>query len=186
MPKLYTRTGDKGKTSLRMGQRISKADGQVEAYGTVDELNSALGVAIAQLALAPWELGGGFLVDKLCDVQRDLFHIGAILAGEKQDGKKRLKFLKQRVSELEDQIDEIQKQLPEQMTFYLPGGSKEAADLDFARSVCRRAERRIVAIAEVERDLIHYMNRLSDFLYALARWINYQAGVEEKEWTGKV
>lgn len=184
MVKLYTKTGDKGETSLRTGERIRKSDARVEAYGTIDELNCAIAVAIIEVDSRQSTVDSRNVKQELRNVQSDLFHIGAILAGETKGKEKRLNLLEGRVSELESQIDELQKELPQQTAFYLPGGSKQAAYLDLARSVCRRAERRIVALAQRDRDreAVKYLNRLSDYLYALARWVNDKIGVEEREW----
>ncbi|MDP3982961.1 MAG: cob(I)yrinic acid a,c-diamide adenosyltransferase [bacterium] len=169
--KFYTKTGDKGKTSLRMGTRVSKDNVLVEAYGTIDELNSAI----------------GFIKGKAFNIiQSDLMHICALLAGEKKDQKTRVKILEVRVKEIETEIDKIQAQLPKQTQFYLPGGSVKSAQLDLARTICRRAERRLITANISQKNLLQYMNRLSDYLYALARLVNKEAGVEERIWNSKI
>ena len=109
-------------------------------------------------------------------------HISSILAGEKKDHNLRVNYLKSRVTNLEQEIDKIQKELPKQTQFYLPGGNVAAAQLDFARTICRRVERRLISANITEKNLLQYMNRLSDYLYALARLVNKQESVEEKVW----
>jgi cob(I)alamin adenosyltransferase len=149
--KIYTRGGDMGETSL-IGERVKKNDLRVEAYGTVDELNSFLGLVIS--------FGGD---EKLKNIQEDLYVISAELAGGEQ------KISHDEITELENWIDSIE--LPELKSFLRPGGSKLASFLHVARTVCRRAERKVVSI-NVREEVISYLNRLSDLLFVLAREAN--------------
>jgi len=171
MLKLYTKTGDKGKTFLRTGTRIFKDNPLVEAYGTIDELNSFL----------------GFIKGKAFNIiQSDLMHISALISGEKKDQNLRIKHLEKRVKQIEQEIDKIQAMLPKQTKFYLPGGNKVATQLDFARTICRRAERRIIAANISQDNLLQYLNRLSDYFYALARLANKQESVKERVWNSTI
>ncbi|MGD2153537.1 MAG: cob(I)yrinic acid a,c-diamide adenosyltransferase [Gemmatimonadales bacterium] len=182
--KIYTRKGDGGQTSLFGGRRVGKEEGRVEAYGTVDELNSVLGLAVAKLPTAMRDWG-----DPLVVVQSDLFTIGAILAVPEAGAAKaeRLPELAEsRVEALEDWIDRLDEELRPLKSFVLPGGSESAATLHLARSMCRRAERRVVALAKRERVdpvIIKYLNRLSDLLFTLARAANARQGVADVEWS---
>jgi len=174
---IYTRFGDKGKTSL-LGSVVPKSNPRVEAYGSVDELNAVLGIAIA-FSERP-ELN-----KVLSDAQRDLFVIGAELA---LAGAKTKKISPARVAMLEKCIDEMEADLPRLRHFILPGGSRAASLLHLARTVCRRTERRVVALSEKEKinpDIIVYINRLGDFLFMLARSVNYKKKVEEIVWKGR-
>jgi len=178
--KIYTKTGDSGTTSLFSGGRVPKTHLRVEAYGTVDELNSILGVARAQKPHAQTDAW-------LAQVQRQLFHLGADLAtplNAQSDWVVRMDM--GTVQWLETTIDEMTAQLPELKHFILPGGSLAAAQIHVARTVCRRAERIVVALQEQEaigEQVLNYLNRLSDFLFTLARWENMQAGIPEDEWS---
>ncbi|MEO8606870.1 MAG: cob(I)yrinic acid a,c-diamide adenosyltransferase [Chloroflexota bacterium] len=180
--KIYTKTGDDGTTSLFSGGRVSKTHLRVEAYGTVDELNSVLGVVRAQGPQAQTDTW-------LAQIQRQLFNLGADLAtplDSKSDWVVRMDA--DTVLWLENLIDEMTGQLPELKHFILPGGSPAAAQLHVARTVCRRAERIVVALQEqkpVGEQVMNYLNRLSDFLFTLARWENMQVGGVEDQWTGK-
>jgi cob(I)alamin adenosyltransferase len=178
--KIYTKTGDDGTTSLFSGGRVSKTHLRVEAYGTVDELNSVLGVA---RAAHPHPKTDAWLIQ----VQRHLFHLGADLAtplDSKSDWVVRMDA--EKIRWLENAIDEMTAELPPLTNFILPGGSPAAAQLHVARTVCRRAERVAVALQEHEplgEYVLHYLNRLSDFLFTLARWENMQAGIPEDKWS---
>jgi cob(I)alamin adenosyltransferase len=180
--KIYTKTGDDGTTSLFSGGRVSKTHLRVEAYGTVDELNSILGVARAHQPDAHTDAW-------LAQVQRQLFNLGADLAtplDAKSDWVVRMDA--ETVLWLENAIDEMTAQLPELKHFILPGGSAAAAQLHVARTVCRRAERLIVGLQTQEPigdHVLNYLNRLSDFLFTLARWENMQAGIPEDKWLGQ-
>lgn len=181
--KIYTRKGDEGETSLFGGRRVSKDELRVEAYGTVDELNSALGLAVAKLRdpMREWR-------NRLVTIQSDLFTVGALLATPKT-GAARPEHIPElrdaRVEALEDWIDELDKELAPLKAFVLPGGSELAAVLQLARNVCRRAERRVVALAkqeQVEPVIVKYLNRLSDLVFTLARAANARQGVTDVEW----
>jgi cob(I)alamin adenosyltransferase len=175
--KIYTRTGDTGETSLFGGARVRKDDARIEAYGTVDELNSFIGVA-----RAIWPSSS--LDNQLHAVQSDLFDIGAHLASP---GTSRFAGPEMaRVSALERAIDAMESELAPLKTFILPGGSLAAAQFHVARTVCRRAERLVVALRdddEATKASITYLNRLSDFLFVAARFANHQQGVPDVPWT---
>lgn len=177
--KIYTKTGDNGETSLFGGGRVSKTHLRVEAYGTVDELNSLLGLA---RALRPSHRGD----DWLAEVQNQLFHLGADLATPLHAKADRITRISGGdVEWLESSIDEMSAGLAPLKNFILPGGTAAAATLQAARAVGRRAERRIVALAE-EQDIgefvLPYVNRLSDWLFTLARYENMQADEAESKW----
>lgn len=179
--KIYTKTGDGGTTGLFGGARVDKDDVRVEAYGTVDELNSVVGTARAAAAL-PAELD-----PILISVQTDLFVVGAELATApgKLD-KLPMQLLDGASAErLERAIDAFEASLEPLSNFVLPGGTPAAAALHHARTVCRRAERRVLAAArgtEIRKDVIVYLNRLSDFLFVAARFANHQAGTVDVPW----
>lgn len=180
--KIYTRTGDEGATGLFGGGRVPKDDPRVEAYGSVDELNSVLGLVGALL-----DDRAGEWREPLRRIQSDLFTIGALLATpEAGKGKPKVPELdRRRVAEMEEWIDQLDEDLPPLRSFILPGGSPLAAHLHFSRTVCRRAERRAVALShkvEVEPQILVYLNRLSDLLFVLARSANARAGVPDAEW----
>jgi cob(I)alamin adenosyltransferase len=179
--KIYTKTGDGGETGLFGGGRVSKAHGRVEAYGAIDELNSVIGWAITQQR-------DEAIGEQLLAVQADLFTIGAQLATPEGSRARRPvvpDLPESRIGELEQWIDELQANLPELRHFILPGGSAPGAALHLARTVCRRAERRVVALREleaIEPSTITYLNRLSDLLFVLARSVNQQARIAEQPW----
>jgi len=176
--KIYTYTGDQGSTSLFGGGRVAKCDLRICACGTVDELNAALGVARS--------MGGAPRVDDILRLlQNRMFDLGAELASpEAKD--RGTQFLQDAdVAELESFIDSLEEGLPELKAFVLPGGSQAASFLHLSRSVCRRAEREMVALAQVAplRDtLLKYVNRVSDLLFVLARTANAEAGVDDVPW----
>ncbi|TAK16691.1 MAG: cob(I)yrinic acid a,c-diamide adenosyltransferase [Acidobacteria bacterium] len=179
--KIYTKTGDTGKTSLLGGVRVSKADPRVDAYGAVDETNAAIGAARAHALPSD--------IDQALDkIQRDLFALGAALADARTDPappdpKTRLSDAD--IARLEAWIDEAEASLPPLRRFILPGGTPGGAALHLARTICRRAERRIVALgANDQNDVFYvkYINRLSDLLFVIARVVNHRAGVRESEW----
>lgn len=174
---IYTRTGDKGKTSLIGGKRVLKSDVRVETYGSVDELNSVLGVVIANLSSKHMTLKKELEV-----VQHDLFAIGAYLA---QPSAPPLKHLEKRITEFEQLIDRQTQKLPALRNFILPGGGKAGASLHQARTVCRRAERQLVALMQkdkIDPDIMKYLNRLSDLLFSTARFVNHQEKNKETIW----
>jgi cob(I)alamin adenosyltransferase len=169
LTRIYTRGGDRGETSLGDGSRVSKLDPRVAAYGAVDELNSQLGLVLAQNDLAP------DLRTPLERIQNELFDLGADLSVPFAAGDERLRVTQPQVDELERLCDEHNERLPELKSFVLPGGSEAAARLHVARAVCRRAELTALAAArEVELDPLVpvYLNRLSDLLFIFARVSN--------------
>jgi len=174
--KIYTRTGDKGETSLFGGSRVSKNDPRIEAYGTIDELNSHLGLCRAAKLAAPIEA-------ELDRAQSDLFDIGAYLAAPGSDRFSSVS--PDRVGDLERAIDAMESALQPLKTFIVPGGSEAAARLHVARTVCRRAERRVIALDDASEEMlatIAYLNRLSDFLFVAARVANQLQGVTDTPW----
>jgi cob(I)alamin adenosyltransferase len=183
--KLYTRTGDDGTTGLFGGDRVGKDDPRVEAYGTVDELNAALGLAAA--ACTGDRPGQVRLRELLAELQSRLFDLGADLATP-QASRHRTKIVPihaKDVSAVESWIDEIEEGNAEMRNFILPGGTESAARLHAARTVCRRAERRIIRVARSEAingELVKYLNRVGDLLFAMARRANADAGVEDIPW----
>jgi cob(I)alamin adenosyltransferase len=181
--KIYTKTGDDGSTGLFGGQRVSKHDPRVRAYGTVDELNSLLGLAIAAQQDAEFR-------DLLLTRQSQLFSLGAMLAAA--DGKASgAGVSEEMIKSFEVEIDRLDAELAPLRNFILPGGSEQAAWLHFARTVCRRAERELSELREHRpKDAVRlapalkYLNRLSDWLFTLARAANNRAGVEDVPWKG--
>jgi cob(I)alamin adenosyltransferase len=177
--KIYTRTGDTGDTSLFDGTRARKSDPRVDAYGEVDELNAWLGLSCAS-SLDP------ALTEELTHLQRDLFALGAQLADPADKIAARVTKAAlgdADVARLEQLIDRLEIELPPLRRFILAGGAPAGAALHVARTVCRRAERRIVSIdPAVAPVLIRYVNRLSDLLFALARAVNHRAGIADLEW----
>ena len=178
--KIYTRTGDSGETALFDGTRVSKANARVAAYGEIDELNAWLGFASAQTT----DTG---LQAQLTRIQRDLFALGARLADPAHRIAGRVTkaaVAVEDVTRLEGWIDAADAELPALRRFILPGGCAAGAALHVARTVCRRAERAMVDLGDeaFEIELLHYVNRLSDLLFTLARLANHRAGVPEIEW----
>jgi cob(I)alamin adenosyltransferase len=178
--KIYTRTGDGGDTGLFDGTRVSKADPRVSTYGDVDELNAWLGLVRA--ASVDDEIGG--MLEK---IQRDLFALGARLADPARRIAERVTKAavgSDDITRLESWIDHLEAELPPLRRFILAGGSQPGASLHVARTVCRRAERAMVALGAgaFEPELLVYVNRLSDLLFVMARAVNRRAGVAETEW----
>jgi cob(I)alamin adenosyltransferase len=178
--KIYTKTGDAGETSLFGNTRVSKADPRVDAYGEVDELNACLGAVVAMLSEAD-------LLADLNRIQQDLFALGSELADPTKRIAERVEKAHIRPADaerLEATIDRLEAELPPLRRFILPGGSAAGSMLHLARTVCRRAERRVVGLGEdaVDRLLIIYLNRLSDLLFVMARVVNRRAGIAETEW----
>ena len=177
--KIYTKTGDAGETSFFDNTRVSKADARVDAYGEVDELNACLGAARAA-GLDPE------LATVLEEIQRDLFASRARLADPSHRIAARvikIDILDDQVARLEATIDRLEAELPPLRRFILPGGVQAGSLLHLARTVCRRAERRIVALASpVDPIVVVYLNRLSDLLFVMARAANHRSGIPETEW----
>jgi len=177
--KIYTKTGDRGETGLLGSGRVSKASPRIEAYGTVDELNAVLGVAAAELEDDPE------VREAIERIQNDLHTVCADLAAPDLDDARVPRIRAQHTEALERLCDRLEEELPPLTQFVLPGGTRAGAALHWARTVCRRAERRVVSLRESEKDrvnpeVVRYLNRLSDLLFLLARWANHRAGAEEK------
>lgn len=177
--KIYTKTGDKGTTSLIYGQRVAKTDARVEAYGTCDETNSMIGLALSCLNKEDFE--GKVIIESVYHkIQTTLFHVGAELATPKGKGVK-WAINSSDIEVMEKQIDEWNATLPELTNFILPGGHPAGAAFHVARTVARRAERCAVALGqEVNPLVLAYLNRLSDLLFVTARYVNNQLGQKEQ------
>jgi cob(I)alamin adenosyltransferase len=181
--KVYTRTGDDGSTGLGGGQRVPKDEARIVAYGTVDELNSQLGVALAG-GLEP------VLAAIVGRIQNELFHLGSDLSILEED-KRRIavpRIEERHVQALERDIDRLQEDLAPLENFILPGGAPGAANLHVARTVCRRAERELVSLRRAEavgEHALAYLNRLSDLLFVAARWENRKKGVTDVLWDSR-
>ncbi len=178
--KIYTKTGDAGETSLFDNTRVSKAHDRVDAYGDVDELNACLGAVRARLS-------DDDLVADLTQIQRDLFALGSELADPTKRIAERVTKAHIRpadVERLEGIIDRLEERLPPLRSFILPGGTPAGSLLHLGRTVCRRAERRVVGLGQgaVNEILIVYLNRLSDLLFVMARAVNHRADAPEVEW----
>jgi cob(I)alamin adenosyltransferase len=181
--KVYTRTGDDGTTSLGAGQRVPKDSLRVETYGTVDELNSQVGAALAS-GIEPE------LAEILRGIQNDLFHLGSDLCVTEEDKAARPvpKVESRHVEALEEAIDRLSADLPPLENFVLPGGTAGAAELHLARAVCRRAERLAVTLSRGERvgeQVVVYLNRLSDLLFVMARWENRKKETPDVLWDSR-
>ena len=178
--KIYTRTGDKGQTSLLGGKRVPKDHARIEAYGTVDELNSHLGMLR--------DLAGTEQRDLIISIQERLFSLGSRLASastEEADKFKVPHVEEADILALETAMDAMDAELPEMRNFILPGGHPAVSQAHICRTVCRRAERLVVSIAEQEQlpeTIVRYLNRLSDLLFVLARWLGKRTGAEEIPW----
>ncbi len=179
--KIYTKTGDDGNTGLLGNVRIGKETTRIEAYGAVDELNAAMGVVLAHLSSSAHAAK-----TQLTAIQSDLLIIGTMLATPPSDPKKRADLPAARTTALENQIDDMESHLKPLQNFILPQGTPACAFAHLARGISRRAERRTVALSRQERvdkGIIVYLNRLSDYLFVLARWINMHEGGAESTWT---
>ncbi len=181
-PKIYTKTGDDGRTALFGGGRVGKDDPRVEAYGDVDELNAVIGAA-RSVDMMPR------IDEVLAPIQRDLFAIGALLATphpeEHRKQMEKARIGDRRIAQLEQAIDDGEAELEPLKAFIMPGGTPKAASLHVARTVCRRAERAVVRLRakeEVPAIVVVYLNRLSDLLFVLARVANRRAGAGEVTW----
>jgi cob(I)alamin adenosyltransferase len=176
LTRIYTRTGDKGSTALGSGKRVSKTHLRIEAFGTVDETNAAVGLARLHTAVKEFSA----LDAMLARIQNELFDVGADLClpeTAKRHGRAPLRLLPAQVSRLESEIDALNQELEPLRSFVLPGGHAAAAHLHLCRTICRRAERLIVALSSrraenVNPVVLHYMNRLSDHFFVASRWIN--------------
>jgi cob(I)alamin adenosyltransferase len=176
--KIYTKTGDKGDTSLFGGQRVPKDALRIEAYGTVDELNSVLGIVAADNT-------DKRVTEILAEIQNQLFDVGADLATPRPGGKGIKRFEVKDSAWLEKTIDSLEGHLKPLRSFILPGGNPLAARIHFARTVCRRAERVVVRLSrneDIGDGIMVYLNRLSDLLFVLARYVNHLSGTPEIKW----
>jgi len=180
--KIYTKTGDQGKTSLIGGSRVDKSHSRIEAYGTVDELNAHIGL-LSDLKVNQSRQ------EFLRKIQNNLFNIGSYLALEDQKVNIKLeKISEKEVKYLEQQIDKMSKNLPVMKNFVLPGGAVEVSSCHIARTVCRRTERRVVSLQkeqEIDHVIMIYLNRLSDYLFVLCRQISSELGAVEIPWNPK-
>lgn len=181
--KIYTKTGDKGTTALFGGKRVSKADLRIETYGTVDELNAYVGLVRDQLVNENRK-------PILVEIQDRLFTIGSILATEPGNTKVKVpSLLQDDIAVLEKEIDFMDAQLPAMKSFVLPGGHQSVSFCHVARTVCRRAERLVIALDATEKTdalVIQYLNRLSDYLFMLSRKMSAELGAEETPWKPKM
>jgi cob(I)alamin adenosyltransferase len=182
--KIYTKTGDKGQTSLISGRRVSKADTRIDAYGTVDELNSWIGLVRDQPV-------NEVRRELLKEIQDRLFTVGAALATdpEKTPRKAMPDIVEGDITLLEQAMDAMDAELPELRAFVLPGGHESVSFAHLARTVCRRAERLVIGLSEqspVEPLVIQYLNRLSDYLFMLSRKMTQELGSEEVAWKPRV
>lgn len=179
MMKIYTKTGDKGETGLIGGTRVKKSDSRIAAYGTVDELNAWVGVLRSSLQDEQQ-------LSVLAAIQNNLFTIGSQLAADPEKSRMQLPELHAAdITQLEQQIDAMNEVLPELRSFILPGGNPTAAYGHLARTVCRRAERKVVALQQQQPlpdYILTYLNRLSDYFFTLSRYACYLAGDEEIKW----
>ena len=176
--KIYTRAGDGGETSLYGGQKVRKNAVRVETYGTVDECNAVLGVALTQI-------GDSEVAAILTRIQGELFEVGADLATPPERGETVPRVRPEATARLESEIDRFEEELDPLRHFILPGGSAGGATLHQARAVCRRAERSLVTLSGLEAvspEVMRYLNRLSDHLFVLARRVNARAGAPETIW----
>ena len=173
---IYTQTGDTGSTSLFGGKRVLKCEELVDVYGSIDELNSWIGLVASVIDTSDVQ-------QFLATIQSDLFTIGSHLAGWEAD----LKHLPKRVEEMEARIDVLDDTLPKLTNFILPGGTTLASNIHLARAVCRRVERQAVALGQkqtIDPRIFMFLNRLSDMLFMLSRFINHEAGIVEVTWQG--
>ncbi len=177
--KIYTKTGDRGETSLLGGRRVSKTDIRIEAYGTVDELNSHLGL------LRDYEISRE-LKNQLLVIQNELFDMGAYLACEDDPARFQISLItEEQIHRLESEIDDMEKQLKPLKNFILPGGHQAVSQCHIARCICRRVERNVLKVNETEsidHGVIRYLNRLSDYLFIMARKLAHDFGIDEIAW----
>ena len=171
---IYTKTGDKGETSLANGERISKADARIEAYGTVDELNSWIGLLRA--GVQETDRYAGSVQRELAWIQNKLFNLGAALSLASGEW-----ITTADVRQVEAWIDAMQAEVPKQRSFVLPSGNETMARCHVCRTICRRAERRMIALGSDEAAM-QLMNRISDYLFVLARYVGYKENIPEEAW----
>lgn len=174
--KIYTKTGDEGQTSLFNGERRSKDDIRIEAYGSVDELNSFLGLLNSKIE----EI---IVSEFLVEIQKNLFDLGSMLANPNHNSKAIIK--EEDIKELEDEMDNMNESLPELRSFILPGSSEVSSLAHVCRTVCRRAERRTITLqkaADIDPKTVKYLNRLSDYFFVLSRKLVYDHGNTEIQW----
>ena len=181
--KIYTKSGDKGKTSLIGGKRVSKDDIQIDAYGTIDELNSNLGLLRDYCSK---ESDKSFILN----IQKDLFIIGSLLALDysTKSNEEHIDFSKNKIIIIENKIDEIDSNLPKMTNFIIPGGHVTVSTCHISRCICRRAERKCIKFAkqfELNNDILIYLNRLSDYLFVLSRKISLDTNTQEIKWVNK-
>ena len=180
--KIYTKSGDKGKTSLIGGKRVAKDETQIEAYGTIDELNSNLGLLRGYCIL---ESDKEFILD----IQENLFIIGSLLAIDYSNKKKEhINFSKEKIPTIENEIDRISLNLPAITNFIIPGGHITISTCHISRSVCRRAERNCIKFSketDINENILIYLNRLSDYLFTLSRKITQDTNTKEIKWVNK-
>ncbi len=181
--KIYTKTGDKGETGI-IGGRISKGSSVIETVGTFDELNSVIGMVVSKIRTLKSEIRNNSQFSNLQSIQNTIFDIGAYLAGGKLNSS-----LKSLTSSLEKEIDKMDKELKPLQNFILPGGSEISATIHLARAICRRAERQFVRMLESkyklddeDKNILKFTNRLSDYLFVLARYVNKLSGDGEVVW----
>lgn len=181
--KIYTKTGDKGYTSLVSGRRLLKSEIELEAYGTIDELNSFIGLLMVHLK-------DNSVYKSLLDVQNILFNIGSLLAKDGADFKDYPQLTNDHINHIEKIIDELDSELPPLKNFILPGGSVSISYSHVCRTICRRAERRVVALADGDEEkyhiIIQFLNRLSDFFFILSRSLHLSEGIGEIIWDSSV
>jgi cob(I)alamin adenosyltransferase len=185
--RIYTKGGDRGETSLVGGQRVGKDDLRIETYGTVDELNAFVGMAaVSARELLDRDPRFALLGAILKRVQHELFNLGSILATRPADvHPMQPRVTESEVRQLEREIDAMNEELPALRSFVLPGGSRLNTELHACRTVCRRAERAVVALGrqeEAPEDAVRYLNRLSDAFFVWSRWVNHVLGVPEVLW----
>jgi cob(I)alamin adenosyltransferase len=185
--RIYTKRGDTGETSLAGGQRVAKDSARIEAYGTVDELNAFTGLAVVSCEeMITRDAHLGLLLMILRRVQHELFNLGSILATLPEDvHPKQARITSAEVLQLEREIDQMNEPLPSLRSFVLPGGTRINAELHVTRTICRRAERLLIALARTEDvppEAIQYLNRLSDAMFVWSRWVNHTTGAPEILW----
>ena len=197
--KIYTKTGDQGETGMLGGVRISKSSIAIDVTGGLDETNSVLGIVASQLNQSSSDqvAAGSSVQPMIYQIQNDLFDLGSRVSACLSESGRAVEFSSERTVVLEQWIDQLQQDLPELTAFILPGGSFAGSFLHQARAVCRRTERGLVSLAEADLDWptasniagdqrmsieLAYLNRLSDLLFVMARYVNHQAGCEESKW----